>query len=71
MSQICILFRGSSNYIKLDFEHSEMGNQVFADLHNAKLNKKSILLLTGANGYSRFIEPRAIIDCYINHNIKD
>lgn len=68
MRQICILYKTQNNYITIDCENSTLANQLYSDIYNAKITKKDILLIQGVNGYSRFIDPSEIQDCYITQN---
>jgi hypothetical protein len=65
MRQICILYKTTNNFVTLSCDNDKMASQIYSQIYNAKLTKKDILLINGSDGYSRFIDPSEILDCYI------
>jgi len=73
MRQICILYKTTNNFVTIQCDNDKLATQLYSDIYNAKISKKDILLINGSNGYSRFIDPSEILDCYITtdeeHNV--
>jgi len=68
MRQIYILYKTTNNFVTVSCDNDILATQLYSDIYNAKLSKKDILLIQGSNGYSRFIDPCEILDCYITKN---
>jgi hypothetical protein len=68
MRHIYILYKTTNNFVTISCDNDILATQLFTDIYNAKLTKKDILLIQGSNGYSRFIDPTEILDCYITKN---
>lgn len=65
MRTIAILYKNTNNFVHISCDNDELANKLYTDLYNAKLTKKDIFLINGSGGYSRFIDPSEIADCYI------
>jgi hypothetical protein len=68
MRQIYILYKTTNNFVTISCDNDELATMLYSDIYNAKLTKKDILLIQGSHGYSRFIDPSEILDCYITKN---
>ena len=73
MRTISILYKNTNNYVGISCDNDELATKLYTDIYNAKIAKKDILLINGSGGYSRFIDPSEIADCYITkseeHNV--
>jgi len=65
MRTIQILYKGTSEYVGITCDNDELADKLYSEIYNAKVNGKDILLINGAKGFSRFIDPTQIADCYI------
>lgn len=65
MRTIQILYKHTTTYLGIQCDNDELADKLYSEIYNAKLNKKDILLINGSKGFSRFIDPSEIADCYI------